>query len=286
MDGKCRLTRGQLANRFFWFFEARNKPAAEAPLAIWLNGGPGSSSLIGLLRENGPCFVADDSATTYLNPWSWNNEANMLYIDQPAQVGFSYDVLTNATVRLRRSSSSEDGIDGEPDYYEIVPTNFTSGGGGEEPPDFGKLVNLTAGVGTFGSQRADRGTANTTARAAHSLWHFAQTWFAEFPHYHPEDGRISLWAESYGGHYGPKFARFFLEMNEKIANAKAGAAAGAAQELEGAHYLHLDTLGIVNGGIDIVTQMESYITFPSYNVSWMLTPYSFVPTLLVTFRCV
>ncbi|KAK7757545.1 hypothetical protein SLS62_000560 [Diatrype stigma] len=249
-------------NTFFWFFEARNKPAAEAPLAIWLNGGPGASSLIGLLRENGPCFVANDSATTYLNPWSWNNEANMLYIDQPAQVGFSYDVLTNATVRLSRSR--EDDIDGGTDYYEIVPTNFTTGDGEAAPPDFGKLVNLTAGVGTFGSQRADRGTANTTTRAAHALWHFAQTWFGEFPHYRPEHGRISLWAESYGGHYGPRFARFFQEMNEKIAGANTGAAR-ATQEWEGAQYLHLDTLGIINGGIDVVTQMESFITFPSYN---------------------
>lgn len=32
---------------------------------------------MGLLQENGPCFIGNDSNSTYLNPWSWNNEVNM-----------------------------------------------------------------------------------------------------------------------------------------------------------------------------------------------------------------
>jgi carboxypeptidase C (cathepsin A) len=81
-------------NLFFWFFESR-KDAANAPLAIWLNGGPGSSSMKGLFHGTGPCNVNADSKSTTLNPWSWNNEANVLYIDQPNLTGFSYDVLVN-----------------------------------------------------------------------------------------------------------------------------------------------------------------------------------------------
>ena len=57
--------------RFFWFFESRKDPH-NAPLSIWLNGGPGGSSLMGALSENGPCFVGRDSNSTYLNPWSWS----------------------------------------------------------------------------------------------------------------------------------------------------------------------------------------------------------------------
>lgn len=60
-------------NTFFWFFEARNDPT-NAPLSIWMNGGPGSSSMLGLFVENGPCYVNPDSNSTRLSEWSWNNE--------------------------------------------------------------------------------------------------------------------------------------------------------------------------------------------------------------------
>ena len=87
-------------NTFFWFFESRKDPR-NAPLAIWLNGGPGGSSMIGALAENGPCLIGNDSNSTYLNPWSWNNEVNVLYLDQPNQVGYSYDILTNVTTSIQ-----------------------------------------------------------------------------------------------------------------------------------------------------------------------------------------
>lgn len=60
-------------NTFFWFFEARKYPK-NAPLSIWMSGGPSSSSMLSLLRENGPCLVNYDSNSMRLNPWSWNNE--------------------------------------------------------------------------------------------------------------------------------------------------------------------------------------------------------------------
>ncbi|KAF8989272.1 Alpha/Beta hydrolase protein [Cyathus striatus] len=74
---------------WFWFFEARHNKD-NAPLTLWLNGGPGCSSMIGLFQENGPCTVNADSRSTTLNPFSWNNISNMLYIDQPINAGFSY----------------------------------------------------------------------------------------------------------------------------------------------------------------------------------------------------
>jgi carboxypeptidase C (cathepsin A) len=81
-------------NLFFWFFESR-KDSKVAPLAVWLNGAgqAGGSSMKPLFHGTGPCYVSSDSKTTTPNPWSWNNEANVLYIDQPVQTGFSYDEL-------------------------------------------------------------------------------------------------------------------------------------------------------------------------------------------------
>ncbi|PCH36516.1 hypothetical protein WOLCODRAFT_28645 [Wolfiporia cocos MD-104 SS10] len=74
---------------FFWFFEARVNPE-DAPLLLWLNGGPGCSSSTGLLFELGPCSIADSGANVTYNKHSWNTHANVIFLDQPVNVGFSY----------------------------------------------------------------------------------------------------------------------------------------------------------------------------------------------------
>ncbi|KAF4577502.1 hypothetical protein EYR40_003042 [Pleurotus pulmonarius] len=81
---------------WFWYFAARNNPDT-APLALWFNGGPGSSSMIGLFQENGPCRITNDSSTVVNNPFSWNTNANLLFIDQPVGVGFSHGDTTVGT---------------------------------------------------------------------------------------------------------------------------------------------------------------------------------------------
>lgn len=70
---------GKDEHLFFWFFEARNTDPAEAPLTVWINGGPGSSSMIGLFQEHGPCGLYNNGSL-YFNPYSWNNVSNMLYM--------------------------------------------------------------------------------------------------------------------------------------------------------------------------------------------------------------
>ncbi|MEI6791420.1 MAG: hypothetical protein WCK42_09600, partial [Myxococcaceae bacterium] len=76
--------RGQM---FYWLVRAKNNPET-APVVLWLNGGPGSSSLLGFLYEQGP-YIVTPALTVEANPFSWNDKVNMLYIDQPLGTGFS-----------------------------------------------------------------------------------------------------------------------------------------------------------------------------------------------------
>ena len=69
-------------NLFFWFVAAR---VPTSLLTIWLNGGPGSSSMFGLFLETGPCEVVEKGANrleTAAREWGWDRASNMLFIDQ------------------------------------------------------------------------------------------------------------------------------------------------------------------------------------------------------------
>jgi hypothetical protein len=103
------------ANIFFWFVGAREPTTA---LTIWLQGGPGSSSMFGFFTENGPCEVVEDSQnqwTTIARTWGWDRASNMLFIDQvwrkpPRVVRRTGSKLTNlfyaactSRILLRRS---------------------------------------------------------------------------------------------------------------------------------------------------------------------------------------
>lgn len=73
----------------YWFVESQKDPASD-PVVLWMNGGPGCSSLDGFLTELGPFHVKTDGLTLYDNPFSWNKVANVIFLEAPAGVGFSY----------------------------------------------------------------------------------------------------------------------------------------------------------------------------------------------------
>ncbi|KAH7384451.1 carboxypeptidase S1 [Pyrenochaeta sp. MPI-SDFR-AT-0127] len=171
---------------FWWFFEARNQDPTNAPLTVWINGGPGSSSMIGLFQELGPCGVGPD-LKPFNNPYSWTNASNMLFIDQPTTVGFSYSIP----------------IPGYTDSGFIIqlPNNTC--------PDYAEAYGT---CGTY-SKPNHTLTANSTEGAAPNMWKTLQGFMGAFPEY--SRNGFSFTTESYGGHYAPVFNAYFLDQNAK-----------------------------------------------------------------------
>ncbi|XP_065311262.1 venom serine carboxypeptidase-like [Dermacentor albipictus] len=73
---------------FFWFFPA-SENSESAPVSMWLQGGPGTSSLEGLFVEHGPYFI-DENGDPQMRDLTWTRIISMLYIDNPAGTGFSF----------------------------------------------------------------------------------------------------------------------------------------------------------------------------------------------------
>uniref|UniRef100_A0A7C9EXE1 Carboxypeptidase n=1 Tax=Opuntia streptacantha TaxID=393608 RepID=A0A7C9EXE1_OPUST len=94
---------------FYWFVESDGNPSSK-PLLLWLNGGPGCSSIAyGMAEEIGPFHIRKDGKSVYLNRHSWNKVANVLFLDSPAGVGFSYsntssDLHTNGDKRTAQDN--------------------------------------------------------------------------------------------------------------------------------------------------------------------------------------
>ncbi|PIO77065.1 serine carboxypeptidase [Teladorsagia circumcincta] len=88
---------------FYWYIESENDPTKD-PVVLWLNGGPGCSSLEGLFLEMGPLRLTyyyrakNYGANIVRNKWTWNRVASIIYLDAPAGVGFSIDLNSTAHV--------------------------------------------------------------------------------------------------------------------------------------------------------------------------------------------
>ncbi|KIM77994.1 hypothetical protein PILCRDRAFT_607714 [Piloderma croceum F 1598] len=79
---------GETRKLFFWFFPPGPHGSMD-DLIFWTNGGPGCSSLEGLLQENGPFSWKTGTAKPIVNEYSWTNLSSMLYVEQPIGTGFS-----------------------------------------------------------------------------------------------------------------------------------------------------------------------------------------------------
>jgi len=104
---------------YYWFFQSRSADKCDIgsiPLVIWLNGGPGASSLAGLFLENGPFLIEDHGngqAKIVKNANSWNEKFHLMYWDQPVGSGFSYtDTGGYATSEKELSEQFFNGLQG------------------------------------------------------------------------------------------------------------------------------------------------------------------------------
>ena len=94
-------------NLFYWFVESQSKPSQD-PLVLWLSGSPGCSSLgVGFMTENGP-FRPNADNTLRVNEHSWNKVANMLYLESPSGVGFSYSDTPSDYIDAKDGKSALD----------------------------------------------------------------------------------------------------------------------------------------------------------------------------------
>ncbi|CAA0816583.1 Serine carboxypeptidase-like 40 [Striga hermonthica] len=94
---------------FYYFVEADPEKSSNLPLVLWLNGGPGCSSLgYGAMEELGPFRVCSDGKTLYENEYAWNRVANVLFLETPAGVGFSYSKTKSDVMK---SGDNETAID-------------------------------------------------------------------------------------------------------------------------------------------------------------------------------
>ncbi|XP_061357031.1 serine carboxypeptidase-like 26 [Gastrolobium bilobum] len=93
---------------FYWFFEAQSEPSKK-PLLLWLNGGPGCSSIgYGAVVEIGPLLVNKNGEGLHFNNYSWNQEANLLFVESPVGVGFSYTNTSSDLTKLEDNFVAED----------------------------------------------------------------------------------------------------------------------------------------------------------------------------------
>ena len=109
--GYMPLTLGPEANdegAFFFILVKARKPTTR--LVVWLNGGPGCSSMVGFMWENGPFTAVKDSEKGYVltpNAYAWNEEANMLFVEQPIRTGYS-TATRDARIVHNEAQVSED----------------------------------------------------------------------------------------------------------------------------------------------------------------------------------
>ncbi|XP_059666099.1 serine carboxypeptidase-like 27 isoform X1 [Cornus florida] len=136
-------------NLFYWLIEApASRDPMSKPLVLWLSGGPGCSSVAyGASEEIGPFRVRPDGLTLTVSPYAWSREANLLFLDSPAGVGFSYSSTVSDVINVGDKRTAEDSYTFLVKWFERFPqykhrTFYIAGEsyGGHYVPQLSQLI--------------------------------------------------------------------------------------------------------------------------------------------------
>lgn len=103
----------------YWYVESMNDPEND-PVVFWTNGGPGCSGLLGFGTEFGPFYISQNG-TLEPNPFTWNSVASILYVEQPAGVGFSYSDNTDDYMDVGDKKAAVDNYRLIVEFYKRFP---------------------------------------------------------------------------------------------------------------------------------------------------------------------
>ncbi|KAL9654537.1 hypothetical protein ABK040_006602 [Willaertia magna] len=109
---------------FYFFAESQGNPKTD-PVIFWTNGGPGCSSMAGMATEHGPFLVGVPNGgkrfSVYDNPYSWNRRANMIYVEQPIGVGYSYSDNEIDYSKVTDDTATKDFANAIRDFFNHFP---------------------------------------------------------------------------------------------------------------------------------------------------------------------
>nr|XP_022917735.1 venom serine carboxypeptidase [Onthophagus taurus] len=103
------------SNMFFWFFPSFTNYKVD-PVILWLQGGPGASSLIGLFAENGP--FRPKTHGVKLRKYSWVQTHSVIYIDNPVGTGYSF---TNGGYAQNETAVGNDLYQALLQFFQLFP---------------------------------------------------------------------------------------------------------------------------------------------------------------------
>ena len=112
--------------KFHYLFIPAYEEPEKKPLVLWLNGGPGCSSLDGWANEHGPMLLDDKDGKFKINEYSWNKAANMIYLESPGGVGFSYiDSQKEEDLKIDDKIAAEDNLQALLSFFTKFPSQKT-----------------------------------------------------------------------------------------------------------------------------------------------------------------